>query len=174
MVARRPRGTKRCDREAPSICRVGLVSPARGIAGRRRESFIAHDYRSCRSAGHISRILEWNRDGAVRHCRRSASRTGVRRVRPDRPSCGVRSSATHALGSNRRPRRWKLDRSQWSLDARLGGSNALGTPLARAPVEPLLIKANEALAAGWQEVDIAEIVPLDEIARAHELIEHPR
>jgi NADPH2:quinone reductase len=32
---------------------------------------------------------------------------------------------------------------------------------------------NHALAAGWQGLDIAEIVPLDEIARAHELVEHP-
>jgi NADPH:quinone reductase len=32
---------------------------------------------------------------------------------------------------------------------------------------------NEALEAGWQGLDIAEIVPLDQIARAHELVEHP-
>src|ERR1700751_1444113 len=32
---------------------------------------------------------------------------------------------------------------------------------------------NRALEAGWQGLDIAEIVPLDEIARAHELVEHP-
>ena len=32
---------------------------------------------------------------------------------------------------------------------------------------------NQALEAGWQGLDIAEIVPLDQIARAHELIEHP-
>ena len=43
--------------------------------------------------------------------------------------------ATRALGSNCRPRRWKLDRSQRSLDARLGSSNTLGTPLVRAPAE---------------------------------------
>ena len=32
---------------------------------------------------------------------------------------------------------------------------------------------NEALEAGWRGLDIAEILPLDEIARAHELVEHP-
>ena len=32
---------------------------------------------------------------------------------------------------------------------------------------------NKALEAGWQGLDIAETVPLDEIARAHELVEHP-
>jgi NADPH:quinone reductase len=31
---------------------------------------------------------------------------------------------------------------------------------------------NKALEAGWQGLDIAEIVPLDQIARAHELVEH--
>ena len=33
---------------------------------------------------------------------------------------------------------------------------------------------NQALEAGWQGLDIAEIVPLDQIARAHELVEHPK
>jgi NADPH2:quinone reductase len=32
---------------------------------------------------------------------------------------------------------------------------------------------NKALLAGWKGLDIAEIVPLDQIARAHELVEHP-
>jgi hypothetical protein len=32
---------------------------------------------------------------------------------------------------------------------------------------------NQALEAGWQGLDIAEIVPLDQIARAHELVERP-
>jgi NADPH:quinone reductase len=32
---------------------------------------------------------------------------------------------------------------------------------------------NGAFEAGWQGLDIAEIVPLDQIARAHELVEHP-
>jgi NADPH:quinone reductase len=32
---------------------------------------------------------------------------------------------------------------------------------------------NRALEAGWPGLDIAEIVPLAEIARAHELVEHP-
>jgi NADPH2:quinone reductase len=32
---------------------------------------------------------------------------------------------------------------------------------------------NQALEAGWRGLEIAEIVPLDEIARAHELVEHP-
>ncbi|HZW92411.1 MAG TPA: NADPH:quinone reductase [Candidatus Eremiobacteraceae bacterium] len=32
---------------------------------------------------------------------------------------------------------------------------------------------NKALEAGWQGLDIGEIVPLDQIARAHELVEHP-
>jgi NADPH2:quinone reductase len=32
---------------------------------------------------------------------------------------------------------------------------------------------NSALESGWNGLDIAEIVPLDEIARAHELVEHP-
>ena len=32
---------------------------------------------------------------------------------------------------------------------------------------------NKALESGWEGLDIAEIVPLDEIARAHELVEHP-
>jgi NADPH:quinone reductase len=32
---------------------------------------------------------------------------------------------------------------------------------------------NKALDAGWHGLDIAEIVPLNEIARAHELVEHP-
>ena len=32
---------------------------------------------------------------------------------------------------------------------------------------------NKALEAGWQGLDIAEIVPLDQIARAHQLVEHP-
>jgi NADPH2:quinone reductase len=32
---------------------------------------------------------------------------------------------------------------------------------------------NQALEAGWQGLDIAEIVPLHQIARAHELVEHP-
>lgn len=33
---------------------------------------------------------------------------------------------------------------------------------------------NQALEAGWQGLDIGEIVPLDQIARAHELVEHPK
>ncbi len=32
---------------------------------------------------------------------------------------------------------------------------------------------NQALEAGWRGLDIAEIVPLDQIARAHQLVEHP-
>jgi NADPH2:quinone reductase len=32
---------------------------------------------------------------------------------------------------------------------------------------------NQALGAGWKGLDIAEIVPLDQVARAHELVEHP-
>jgi NADPH:quinone reductase len=32
---------------------------------------------------------------------------------------------------------------------------------------------NQALEAGWQGLAIAEIVPLNDIARAHELVEHP-
>ena len=32
---------------------------------------------------------------------------------------------------------------------------------------------NNALAAGWKGLDIAEIVPLGQIARAHELVERP-
>ena len=32
---------------------------------------------------------------------------------------------------------------------------------------------NKALEAGWQGLDISEIVPLDQIAHAHELVEHP-
>jgi len=32
---------------------------------------------------------------------------------------------------------------------------------------------NHALMVGWRGLDIAEIVPLDQIARAHELVEHP-
>lgn len=32
---------------------------------------------------------------------------------------------------------------------------------------------NRAFEAGWQGLDIAEIVRLDQIARAHELVEHP-
>jgi NADPH:quinone reductase len=32
---------------------------------------------------------------------------------------------------------------------------------------------NKAFEAGWLGLDIAEIVPLDQIARAHELVEHP-
>jgi NADPH:quinone reductase len=32
---------------------------------------------------------------------------------------------------------------------------------------------NRALEMGWQGLDIAEIVPLDQIAHAHELVEHP-
>jgi NADPH2:quinone reductase len=32
---------------------------------------------------------------------------------------------------------------------------------------------DKALETGWKGLDIAEVVPLDEIARAHELVEHP-
>jgi NADPH:quinone reductase len=32
---------------------------------------------------------------------------------------------------------------------------------------------NKALETGWKGLDIAEVVPLGEIARAHELVEHP-
>jgi NADPH:quinone reductase len=32
---------------------------------------------------------------------------------------------------------------------------------------------NKSLEAGWKGLDIAEIVPLNQIARAHELVEHP-
>jgi NADPH2:quinone reductase len=32
---------------------------------------------------------------------------------------------------------------------------------------------NQALGAGWPGLDIAEIIPLNQIARAHELVEHP-
>ena len=32
---------------------------------------------------------------------------------------------------------------------------------------------NKALESGWHGLDIAEIVPFDQIARAHELVEHP-
>ena len=34
-------------------------------------------------------------------------------------------------------------------------------------------RPQEALEAGWRGLDIAEILPLDQIARAHELVEHP-
>ena len=151
VVARRSRRTKRCDSEAASIYRRSLVSLAWRIAGRRRQSFIARDYRPCRSAGCLSRIRERNRHGAIRHCSGSDSRTGVRRVRPDFPRRGVRSSATRAMGSNRGPRGWKLDRSQRSPDARLGGSNPLGKILARAPAEPLRNQA-------WRQPDGAPLV----------------
>ena len=33
---------------------------------------------------------------------------------------------------------------------------------------------SKALEAGWQGLDIAEVIPLDEVARAHELVEHPK
>jgi len=33
---------------------------------------------------------------------------------------------------------------------------------------------NQALEAGWQGLDIAERLPLDDIAKAHEFVEHPR
>jgi NADPH:quinone reductase len=33
--------------------------------------------------------------------------------------------------------------------------------------------SNHALEAGWQELDIAETVPSDQIACAQELVEHP-
>jgi len=33
---------------------------------------------------------------------------------------------------------------------------------------------NQTFEAGWQGLDIAEIVPLDQIARAHELVDHPK
>ncbi|MGA7401696.1 MAG: NADPH:quinone reductase [Candidatus Sulfotelmatobacter sp.] len=32
---------------------------------------------------------------------------------------------------------------------------------------------NQAFEAGWQGLDIAEVVPLEQIARAHEMVEHP-
>jgi len=32
---------------------------------------------------------------------------------------------------------------------------------------------NQSLEAGWAGLDIAEMVPLDRIVRAHELVEHP-
>jgi NADPH:quinone reductase len=32
---------------------------------------------------------------------------------------------------------------------------------------------SKALETGWQGLDVAEVVPLNEIARAHELVEHP-
>lgn len=32
---------------------------------------------------------------------------------------------------------------------------------------------NQALEAGWRGLDIVEIVPLAQIARAHELVKHP-
>jgi NADPH:quinone reductase len=32
---------------------------------------------------------------------------------------------------------------------------------------------NQALKAGWRGLDIAEVVPLDQVARAHELVERP-
>jgi len=32
---------------------------------------------------------------------------------------------------------------------------------------------NKALEAGWRGLDIGEIVPLDQIARAHGVVEHP-
>ena len=32
---------------------------------------------------------------------------------------------------------------------------------------------NQALEAGWRGLDVSEIVPLNQIARAHELVEHP-
>jgi NADPH2:quinone reductase len=43
---------------------------------------------------------------------------------------------------------------------------------AEAKIEATL-GLNQALEAGWQGLDIAEIVPLDQIARAHQLVEHP-
>jgi NADPH2:quinone reductase len=43
---------------------------------------------------------------------------------------------------------------------------------AEAKIEATL-DINKALEAGWPDLDIAEIVPLDQTARAHELVEHP-
>ena len=125
MVAWRASRAKRHHCEAPSICCVGLVSFARRIAGRRRENFIACDYRSRRPTGSLSRILERNRHGAVRHCCGSGSWTGGRRVYPDSPSRSIRTSITCTLGSNCSARGWKLDSGKRSVDAWLGSSNTL-------------------------------------------------
>ena len=125
VVARRSAGLTLTTAKPHPCYRGSLVSLLGRIAGRRRQALIARDHRSRRTAGPLSRLFEWNRHGAVRYCRGSASRIGVCRVCPDRARCGVRSSATRALDSNCRPRRGKLDRSQRSLDARLGSSNTL-------------------------------------------------
>ena len=110
----------------------------------------------------------------------------IRQLAPD----GVHHIVEVAFGANIK------------IDAELlaqGGSiatYATNTPMAETPVWQLVfvnarlffvgsddvrseakIKAtrdiNQALEAGWKGLDIAEVIPLDEVARAHELVEHP-
>ena len=51
----------------------------------------------------------------------------------------------------------------------LVGSDDVPPEAKAAPAQDL----NTALAAGWAGFEIAERLPLEEIAQAHELVEHP-
>jgi len=93
--------------------------------------------------GLLPRISERSRHGPVRNRRGRPLRIGVHHIYPDRSRCCVRGSTTCAMGSHCRPRRWKLDRSQEPLDARLGRSNPLDTPRVRTlHIVPITIQGS--------------------------------
>lgn len=79
----------------------------------------------------------------------------------------VRLPLTPPMHPRRRSRFWQLV----FMNARLFVVGSDDVP-ADAKIEATR-DINQALEAGWQGLDIAEIIPLDEIARAHELVERP-
>ena len=110
----------------------------------------------------------------------------IRRLAPD----GVQHIVEVAFGAN-----IKIDVELLAQGGSIA-TYATNTPMAETPVWQLVfvnarlffvgsddvpseakIKAtrdiNQALEAGWKGLDIAEVIPLDEVARAHELVEHP-
>jgi hypothetical protein len=69
---------------------------------------------------------------------------------------------TRALGSNCSPRRWKLDRSQRSFDARLGSSNTLGHS------SPERLPSLFSVVVSFDQD--GKISPLEGSSRAHRLV----
>jgi len=81
---------------------------------------------------------------------------------------GARVIATCRAESDRKSHR-EQERMRFCLPLFFVGSDDVPT---EAKIEATR-DINRALEAGWKGLDIAEIVPLDQIARAHELVEHP-
>ncbi len=136
MVARRTRRAQRRPRQSPSLYRGGWFLLLGGLLAADAKLSLRVTTALAALLGVYHGYLNGTGMGQFDDCRGSASRTGICRVCPGRAGGSVRRSAARRVGTNCRPRRGKLDRSQRSSDARLGSSNALDAPLAEPRASP--------------------------------------